>query len=72
MNLEMPDDVILPGGEVVPLPLTTASPFEFLGFALQVQIRIHEAMMQDGVQVWRIFWETVLQTGLNQVDRPRP
>ncbi len=78
MNLEMPDDVILPGGEVVPLPLTTANPFEFLGFALQVQIRIHEAMMQDGVQLLRILLETalqtgaILQTGLNQVDRSAP
>ena len=72
MNLEMPDDVILPGGEVVPLPLTTANPFEFLGFALQVQIKIHEAMMQDGVQVWSILLQAVLQSGLNQVDRSAP
>ncbi len=72
MNLEMPDDVILPGGEVVPLPLATANPFEFLGFALQVQIKIYEAMMQDGVQLWRILLEAVLQTGLNQVDRSTP
>ncbi len=68
----MPDDVILPGGEVVPLPLTTANPFEFLGFALQVQIKIYEAMMQDGVQLWRILWQAVLLTGLNQVDRSAP
>ncbi len=72
MNLEMPDDVILPGGEVVPLPLTTANPFEFLGLVLQAQIKIYEAMMQEGVQLWRILLETVLQTGLNQVDRSAP
>jgi len=72
MNLEMPDDVILPGGEVVPLPLTTANPFEFLGLVLQVQIKIYEAMMQEGVQLWRILLEAVLQTGLNQVDRSAP
>ena len=78
MNPDMPDDVILPGGEVVPLPLTTANPFEFFGFALQVQIKIHEAMMQDGVQLWRILSDAVLQTGailltgLNQVDRSAP
>ena len=68
----MPDDVILPGGEVVPLPLTTANPFEFLGFAFQVQIKIYEAMMQDGLQLWRILLEAVLLTGLNQVDRSAP
>ena len=54
MNLEMADDVILPGGEVVPLPLTTANPWEFLALMLKAQIKIHEAMMQDGVQLWRI------------------
>jgi len=72
MNLEMPDDVILPGGEVVPFPLTTANPFEFLGLVLQAQIKIHEAMMQEGVQLWRILFEAVLQIGLNQVDRSAP
>ena len=72
MNPEIPDDVILPGGEVVPLPLTRANPFEFLGLVFQAQIKIHEAMMQEGVQLWRILFEAVLQTGLNQVDRSAP
>ena len=66
MNLEMAEDLTLPGGEVVPLPLTTANPFEFLGLALQAQIKVHEAMMRDGLRLWRIFAEAVLQTGLNQ------
>jgi hypothetical protein len=69
MNPDMPDDVILPGGEVVPFPLTTANPFEFLGLVLQAQMKIQEAMMQEGVQLWRILWEAGLLTGLNRVDR---
>ena len=60
MNPEIPDDVILPGGEVVPLPLTTANPFEFLGLVFQAQIKIHEAMMHDGIQAWRILWEAFM------------
>jgi hypothetical protein len=39
MNPDMPDDVILPGGEVVPLPLTTANPFEFLALVLRAARR---------------------------------
>ena len=57
MDFEIPDNVLLPGGEVAPLPSITANPFEFLGFVFQVQIKIHEAMMQDYVQVWRTLWE---------------
>jgi len=60
MNPEIPDDVILPGGEVVPLPLTTANPFELLGLVLQAQIKIYEAMMNEGMQAWRILWETFM------------
>ena len=60
VNPEIPDNVILPGGEVVPLPLSTANPLEFLGLVFQVQIKIHEAMMRDGMQVWRILWEAFM------------
>jgi hypothetical protein len=65
MNTELPDDVLLPGGEVVPVPLVTMNPFEFLGFALHTQIKIYEAMMMphNYMQAWRILWEPLLPTG---------
>jgi hypothetical protein len=43
MNTELPDDVLLAGGEVVPVPRVPLNPFDFLGFALQMQIRICES-----------------------------
>ena len=65
MNTELPGDVLLPGGEVVPVPLVTMDPFDFLGVALQMQIKICEAMMMphDYMQAWRILWEPLLPTG---------
>ena len=59
MNTEISDDVLLPGGEVVPIPPIMMNPFDFLGFAFQAQIKIYEMMMlpYDSMQVWRILWE---------------
>src|SRR5215204_7231047 len=37
MNHEIPDDVILPGEEVFPSPLTTANPLECLRLVFQMQ-----------------------------------
>jgi hypothetical protein len=64
MKAELPDDVLLPGGEVLPVPLVTTDPFDFLGFALQMQIKTYEAMMipQEYLQAWRILWEPLLPT----------
>ena len=64
-ELPDPDNVLLAGGEVVPLPWTTPNPFGFLCFMLQIQITIYEAMMQDYARVWRILWEPLLPTASN-------
>jgi hypothetical protein len=71
MNTELPDNVILPGGEVVPLSLTSMNPFDFLTFALRMQIKIYAEMMMphDYMQAWRILWEPLLPTGLNELKR---
>ena len=65
MNTELSDDVLVPGGEVVPLPLITMNPFDFLAFALRMQIKIYEEMMMphDYMQAWRTLWEPLLRTG---------
>jgi hypothetical protein len=65
MNTELPDDVLLPGGEVFPVPLVTTDPFDFLGFVLQMQIKTYEAMMisQEYLHAWRILWEPPLPAG---------
>jgi hypothetical protein len=71
MNAELPDDVLLPGGEVLPVPLVTTDPFDFLGFVLQMQIKTYEAMMipQEYWQAWRILWEPLLPTGSDRLER---
>ena len=65
MNTELSDDVLVPGGEVVPQPLITMSPLDFLAFALRMQIKIYEEMMMphNYMQAWRILWEPLLPTG---------
>jgi hypothetical protein len=64
MNTELPDDVFLAGGEVVPVPQVPLNPFDFLGFALQMQIRVCEAMIMphDYIQAWRKLWKPLLPT----------
>jgi hypothetical protein len=71
MNAELPDDVLVPGGEVLPVPLVTTDPFDFLGFVLQMQIKTYEAMMipQEYLHAWRILWEPLLPTGSDRLER---